>query len=262
MTSSYSGPGSSAANAPNQTCPGGLRWIGVADAQALRQLACRRILTAATTAIEERGKFIIVLAGGNTPRETYQLLRGAKADWSRWHVYYGDERCLPVNDTGRNSSMAADAWLSHVPIPHGQLHAIPAELGANTAALVYADWLRDVGTFDLVLLGLGEDGHTASLFPGREWGIASNAPDTLAVFDAPKPPQHRVSLSARRLSRTRAALFLVTGQTKRSAVARWCAGDAIPARAICPAAGVDVLVESMLLPAGNILDRRAASESS
>lgn len=248
MENSFSGATAPAASARDPACAGGLRWLGVADAQALRQIAYRRILNAATTAIEERGRFIIVLAGGNTPREAYRMLRGAEATWSRWHVYFGDERCLPVDDTERNSSMAADAWLDHVPIPHGQVHAIPAELGANSAALAYSDSLRDAGTFDLVLLGLGEDGHTASLFPGREWGVATDAPDTLAVFDAPKPPQERVSLSARRLSRTREVLFLVAGQTKRSAVAQWCAGDAIPARAICPETGVDVLVESTLMP--------------
>ncbi len=230
--------------------PGSVRWIGVADAEALQQVACRRILDAATRAIERRGQFLIVLAGGDAPRNVYRMLR-ADTDWSRWQVYFGDERCLPADDAERNSAMAADAWLSHVPIPRDQVHAIPAELGASAAALAYAETLRGVGDFDLVLLGLGEDGHTASLFPGRDWGIAADAPDVLAVFDAPKPPPQRVSLSATRLSRTRGVLFLVAGEAKRSAVAQWRAGGAgIPARAIHPEAGVDVLVESMLLPVG------------
>ena len=128
-----------------------------------------------------------------------------------------------------------------------QVHAIPAELGASAAALAYAETLRGVGDFDLVLLGLGEDGHTASLFPGRDWGVAASAPDALAVFDAPKPPPQRVSLSAARLSRTREVLFMVEGEAKRDAVARWRAGEQLPAAAIRPAGGVDVLVESALL---------------
>jgi 6-phosphogluconolactonase len=235
-----------------------LRWIGVDDAQALRQIAYRRILAAARDAIERRGRFIIVLAGGDTPRQIYRMLRGADADWSRWQVYFGDERCLPVDDAERNSVMAADAWLNHVPIPRAQVHAIPAELGADAAALAYAETLRGVGTFDLVLLGLGEDGHTASLFPGHDWGIAADAPDVLAILDAPKPPQQRVSLSARRLSCTRGVLFLIAGQIKRSAVAQWCVGADIPARAIRPEDGVDVLVESKLLPTGIIPETSTA----
>lgn len=237
-----------------------MRWIGVADTLALRQIAFRRILAAAGRAIERHGKFIIVLAGGNTPREVYQMLRGADADWSRWQVYFGDERCLPMDDIERNSAMAADAWLDHVPIPREQVHAIPAEIGASAAALAYAEALRGVGTFDLVLLGLGEDGHTAGLFPGHDWGIGADAPDALAVFDAPKSPQRRVSLSARRLSRAREVLFLVAGETKRRAVAQWCVGADIPARAVRPEAGVDVLVESMLVPADIIRKTPTASE--
>ncbi|HEX9878129.1 MAG TPA: 6-phosphogluconolactonase [Gammaproteobacteria bacterium] len=78
-----------------------MRWTSVADTQALRQIAYRRILAAARRAIERHGRFIIVLAGGNTPREVYRMLRGADAGWSRLQVYFGDERCLPVDDTER-----------------------------------------------------------------------------------------------------------------------------------------------------------------
>jgi len=229
--------------------PGGVRWIGVADAEALRQVAYRRVLDSAACAIERRGRFLIVLAGGSTPRELYRMLRGADTDWSHWHVYFGDERCLPVHVAERNSRMAASAWLDHVAIPRDQIHAIPAETGTRAAALAYSETLRGFGDFDLVLLGLGEDGHTASLFPGRDWGATASAPDALAVFDAPKPPSQRVSLSAARLSRTRALLFLVEGESKRNAITQWRAGVDIPARAIHPASGVDVLVESILLPA-------------
>jgi len=226
---------------------GSVRWIGVADAAALRQAAYRHILDAAARAIERRGRFLIVLAGGNTPSGIYRMLRAADTDWSRWQVYFGDERCLPADDAERNSRMAAEAWLNRVPIPQEQVHAIPAELGARAAALAYAETLRGVGDFDLVLLGLGEDGHTASLFPGRDWGAAASAPDALAVLDAPKPPPQRVSLSAARLSRTREVVFMVEGEAKRDAVARWRAGEQLPAGAIRPAGGVNVLVESALL---------------
>jgi len=223
------------------------RWIAVADATALRQSAFERIVDAARRAIERNGRFSIVLAGGNTPRGVYELLRAAPTDWSRWQVYFGDERCLPIDDAQRNSHMAASVWLDHAPIPRDRIHIIPAELGAERSARCYAATLRRLGDVDLVLLGLGEDGHTASLFPGHDWGAARDSPDVLAVVDAPKPPPQRVSLSAARLSRAHEVLFLVEGASKRDAVLRWKTGADIPARSIRPNAGVDVLVEARLL---------------
>lgn len=225
-----------------------VRWHPLADAEALQREATQRLLDAATAAIAARGRFRLVLAGGTTPRATYAALRDAQADWPHWEIFFGDERCLPADDVERNSTMANEAWLARVPIAPERIHAIPAELGAEVAARAYAETLRGVGDFDLVLLGLGEDGHTASLFPGHDWGTGDAAPDTLAVLDAAKPPPQRVSLSAARLGRAQQVLFLVEGDSKRGAVARWRAGEDIPASAIRPAAGVDVLVERSLLP--------------
>jgi 6-phosphogluconolactonase len=218
-----------------------VRWHALPDRAALSAAAVQRILAAAESAIHARGRFHIVLSGGDTPRSAYQRLRQCPAEWAKWHVYFGDERCAPRDAPERNSRMAGEAWLDHVALPPRQLHAIPAELGADAAAGAYVAALQRVGEFDLVLLGLGEDGHTASLFPGNEWGEAPGSPAALAVRDAPKPPRERVSLSAARLSRAREVLFLVSGESKRPALSRWRAGDDIPARAIAPAAGVDVL---------------------
>jgi len=219
------------------------RWHILADPDALEQAATARILQAAQQAIARAGTFHLVLAGGNTPRRIYRELSRKATDWSRWHVWFGDERCLPPADPERNSRMASDAWLDQVPIPPGQIHPIPAELGAVAAANAYAATLAGLGDFDLVLLGLGEDGHTASLFPGHDWGADADAPDVLAVFDAPKPPPERVSLSARRLAAAREVIFLVSGTGKQAAVANWQAGAVLPAAAIVPASGVDVLLD-------------------
>ncbi len=93
-----------------------------------------------------------------------------------------------------------------------------------------------------MLLGLSEDGHTASLFPGNDLGIAANSPDTIAVVNSPKPPAQRVSLNASRLSQARYVLFLVDGESKRDAIMHWRAGEDIPARAIRPNHGIDVLM--------------------
>ncbi len=223
------------------------RWHPVGNVAALSSVVAARVLAAAERALAARGRFLVVLAGGNTPRATYELLRPASAEWSAWHVYFGDERCTARADVLRNSRMAEAAWLNHVAIPSTQVHEMPAELGPREAAARYAALLDPVGEFDLVLLGLGEDGHTGSLFPGHELGADADAPAALPVFGAPKPPPERVSLSARRFCLAREVIFLVAGADKREAVQHWRAGAAIPARSIAPAAGVDVVVEAALL---------------
>lgn len=209
--------------------------------------AVSMIARAAEQAITDSGAFRVVLAGGSTQCALYKRLCALKTDWAAWHIYFGDERCLPATDPGRNSSMAREAWLDHVPVPQNQVYAIPAEMGAKAAAAAYSATLKQVGEFDLVLLGLGEDGHTASLFPGNDWGQEVDSPVALPVFDAPKAPAERVSLSAWRLSQAKQVLFLVTGESKHEAVMNWRAGANIPARAIKPLQGVDVLAESVLL---------------
>ncbi|MGH8215355.1 MAG: 6-phosphogluconolactonase [Rhodanobacteraceae bacterium] len=221
-----------------------VRWHEFAGEASLLADAQSRILAAARDAIARDGSFDIVLAGGTTPRKLYRALRHADAEWVQWHVWFGDERCAPHDDPERNSRMARDEWLDHVALPAANLHVIPADRGAREAATLYAREMRTVDAFDLVLLGLGEDGHTASLFPGHDWGMHDDSPSVIAVFDAPKPPPERVSLSTHRLSNARAVLFLVEGAGKRDAVAEWKRGDAIPAASIIPEAGVDVLLDA------------------
>ena len=223
------------------------RWHAFDNLLDWRQAACDAIFSASSVAIKQRGAFHLVITGGETPYEIYRLLNVIRDDWSAWHIYFSDERCLLQTDSRRNSYMAKKIWLDHVPIPPSQLHVIPGELGANLAADEYARTLQNVDIFDLTLLGLGEDGHTASLFPDQEWGAAPDAPDTLAVINSPKFPLQRVSLSASRLSRSRQVIFLVHGKAKHKIVAMWLAGKNIPARAIMPITGIDVLIDSFLL---------------
>lgn len=228
---------------PPQLC----RWHGFNTTAELEQSAALAILQAGQEAILLRGAFHIVLAGGSTPRRIYESLRSADAGWAAWHVYFGDERCLPENHAERNSRMAAEAWLNHVPIPSAQIHRIPAEHGARIAARDYAQTMASIPLFDLTLLGLGEDGHTASLFPGNELGGNADSPAAIAVENAPKFPSQRVSLSAHRLSASRKVLFIISGASKRNAVRDWCRGAPIPATAILPPNGVDVYVDAGLL---------------
>ena len=136
--------------------------------------------------------------------------------------------------------MAENAWLGRVPIPRENIHPIAAEKGAETAARAYETKINKALPFDLVLLGMGEDGHTASLFPGQ------GHPDTElvhAVHNAPKPPPDRVSLSVSALSDTRQVLILVTGASKHDAIRTWKRGGDLPVAAVRGHTGVDVLLD-------------------
>ena len=222
-----------------------LDWQVFEDIAQVALAACRRILSAAAEAIAARGRFRIVLAGGSTPKATYRLLAQADSEWSAWEIYIGDERCLPADHPERNSRMARQALLDHVAIPVEQFHPIPAELGPVEAARHYAQTIADALPFDMVLLGMGEDGHTASLFPGHQHPANEL---TLAVYKSPKPPPERVSLSAAALGDCRELLFLVTGQGKREAVTAWREGKALPISGIHPAGKGTVLVDRAAMP--------------
>jgi 6-phosphogluconolactonase len=215
------------------------RWHTFQSQQDINQAALSRILASANEAIAKHGSFLIVLAGGSTPKSVYQLLAKANAEWSKWHVYHNDDRCLPIDHAERNSKMARDAWLSHVPIPANQIHDIPAELGNIEGAKAYAKTLAGVRSFDLVILGLGEDGHTASLFPGQS---VDNSADAVPVFNAPKPPADRITISQQRLNNTNEVMFLVTGAGKQEAVDNWRKGVKIPATLVTGKNGADVYV--------------------
>ncbi len=232
------------------------RWHPYPSNASLEQAAADIIHEAAISALRERNAFHIVLAGGNTPRHVYELLQSIETDWSLWHFYFGDERCLPQDHPERNSQMAAQAWLQHADIPASQIHNIPAELGLKIASTTYAKLLQGVALFDLVILGLGEDGHTASLFPMHDWGTQTDAPAILAIHDAPKPPPQRITLSAHRLSQTRQLMFLVSGAAKQQAVIDWRSGKDIPAASITPVCGVDIYIEKNLLSDSHELDNK------
>lgn len=199
----------------------------------LSAAVARRIAELAAQAIAARGVFRLALAGGETPRRCYEKLRELAVDWAHVQIYFGDERCLPSGDAGRNDSIVRDALLEHIAIPPANIHAIPAELGAQEAAARYAAGLAGIVPLDLVLLGIGEDGHTASLFPGNR--ATENAALVVPVFDAPKPPAERVSLGIGALIAARQKLFLVAGAGKREALERILRGESLPAARVANA---------------------------
>jgi 6-phosphogluconolactonase len=217
-----------------------MKWTALETAQDVAEAACQRITTAASDAITARGSFTIVLAGGTTPAQVYKLLAASNQDWPHWHIFVGDERCLPEGDADRNSSMIEHSLLNSTTIPAGQIHMIPAHLGPEQATQQYAETITPYLPFDMVLLGMGEDGHTASLFPGHH-----HPEDALVVpvHHAPKPPADRVSMSARALGSCRQLIILVTGASKQDAIARWQQGDSLPVNRITTSSSTEVLVD-------------------
>lgn len=203
------------------------------DPDELSTAVAQRVAELAAQAIAARGVFHIALAGGETPRRCYEKLRDLTIDWGHVQVYFGDERCLPEGDAQRNDRMAFDVLLKHVAIPPANIHAIPAELGAREAAVRYAAVLADIERLDLVLLGMGEDGHTASLFPGNP--AMDTAAPVVPVFGAPKLPAERVSLGMGTLNAALHKIFLVAGAGKREALKQISLGNTLPAARIAAA---------------------------
>ncbi len=196
------------------------------DGNTLAAGVAREVICNCEQAIAERRVFHWVLAGGNTPKQCYALLRHARMDWNRVHVWFGDERCLPFGDAERNDTMADQSLLSHVLVPSSHIHRIHAELGPEKGADEYAVRLADAPPMDLVLLGMGEDGHTASLFPGNPALIDDRL--AVPVFHAPKPPSERVSMGYSALNRARKRIVMAAGSSKKGALQRIRKGERLP----------------------------------
>ena len=171
-----------------------------------------------------QGSRTLVLAGGTTPRRCYELLRQQTVMWGLVSVLFGDERCVPPNHPDSNYGMACDSLLDHV--APATVYRIPAELGPEVGAEEYSRVIGAVSPLDVVLLGVGEDGHTASLFPGHPALDAGGL--AVGVTSAPKPPTHRVSLTFQPLRAARRVIILATGAGKADAVARGERGE-VPA---------------------------------
>lgn len=203
-------------------------WTIFENDQAVAKACAQIIIEQANQAIQQRGAFHLVTAGGTTPLNVYKLLAqcpASQTDWQKWHIYLGDERCLPAEDAERNSTALHQAWLKLGTIPTQNIHFMPTELGMVQAAQAYQKMVEAIEWFDLTLLGMGEDGHTASLFPGHSY------PENLSVItesNSPKPPKQRVSLSFSRLAQSRWVIKLITGASKAPAVKQWLAGQCLP----------------------------------
>jgi 6-phosphogluconolactonase len=193
-----------------------------ADSDAVARSAAALFTETVSGALAARGVAHVALAGGTTPERTYRLI--SRASWEGVELWFGDERCVGPEDAESNYAMVAKALLPHC--VGALVHRMVGELGAEAAALAYDAELRarvagdadGVPVFDLILLGIGEDGHTASLFPGNP-ALELRGVACVPVHDAPKPPPDRVSLSLEVLRAARSCVLLASGTGKAAAIA-------------------------------------------
>jgi 6-phosphogluconolactonase len=190
----------------------------VANAEEAARLVGQRL------ADQARAGGSVVLTGGSTPRQAYEIAAELEPNWSRVELWWGDERCVPPDDERSNYGMAKEALLDRLEQQPESVHRIRGELGRDAGADEYGQELAAVGTFDLVLLGLGPDGHIASLFPGFPTLDVTDR-DALGSEAGHEPFVDRVSLALPRICATRELLFLVAGEDKADAVSRAFAGE-------------------------------------
>jgi len=218
------------------------------DIEELSAAAADLFADDARRAIEQRGKFIVALSGGNTPRRMHELLAQppfhGHVPWDRIHVFWGDERCVALDDPRNNAFNAIEELLSKVPVEEAHIHRVESELPPREAARLFDKQLHeffdnDLPRFDLIFLGLGENGHTASLFPGTP--ILHETERWAREVFVEEQNMHRVSLTSWAINQSRRIVFLVAGRAKANVLHDVVEGDAdpdrLPAQLIAPADG-------------------------
>jgi 6-phosphogluconolactonase len=217
---------------------------------ALSEAAAGLFIESCARSILERGRCLVALSGGSTPSKLYELLGKSpyaeQIDWPHLHIFWGDERCVPPEDLESNYRQVHDILLTRVPIPTENVHRVQSEAEPRDAAIEYALTLKGFASaplnwprFDLVLLGMGDDGHTASLFPGSEVEIP--APTAAVTANYEGRPANRVTLTPVVFNAAGRAIFLVSGASKSQTLADVLNGtyqpQRFPAQRIRPADG-------------------------
>lgn len=218
-------------------------WV-CGDGDDVADAAAQFVVDCAADAIAARGRFTLALSGGSTPRPLYEWLATDEGrdqiDWARVHLFWGDERGVPPDHADSNYRLARETLLDHVPIPAAQIHRIHGEDDPETAASAYEQTLRELSAdgLDLVLLGLGRDGHTASLFPNRPAGRETSR---WVVADQDPTGRARITLTPPAINAARTVAFIVTGADKALVLQAVREGpvapDLLPAQRIGPPHG-------------------------
>ena len=219
------------------------------DLEKLSRHAANIFVEQAESAIAERDRLLVVLNGGTTPMRLFQLLAADhhdKVNWNKTHIFWGDERCVPPDDPGSSYGQAREALLSHVPIPDSNIHRVDTSLPPAEAAKDYALTLKQFECppfafprFDLVYLGMGEDGHTASLFPGSSVHVTESVIPVTANYQ--DRPANRVTMTQLVFNQAHAVVFMATGAKKAVTLAEVLSDrynpELYPAQRIDPKAG-------------------------
>ncbi len=218
------------------------------DSEALSRAGTDFFVRSANESVAERGRFSVVLSGGSTPMRLYELLAMPdyfdSVPWDKTHIFWGDERCVPLDDPRNNAHNAIGKLLDKVPLAPERIHRIESDKTPQEAAKRYEESLRDyfgddAPSFDLILLGLGENGHTASLFPGTP--ILRETKRWVADVYVAEQKMHRVSLTLPVINRAARIVFLVSGMKKanvlREVIEKTDIGVQLPASLITPVRG-------------------------
>jgi len=200
--------------------------------EAVAQAAADYLFQKIENCVDKKGQCHVVLPGGSTPARCLELLAEKPLPWKKIHWYPGDERCYPVGHTERNDTMIKNKLFSQQLDTDENFHPISAELGSEQGAEKYAALLDATGTIDIVVLGMGEDGHTASLFPGN--AALEDMRSAVPVYNAPKSPLERISISLNTLKNAGERIVIATGDNKREALLKLKEGELLPVGMVAP----------------------------
>lgn len=239
-----------------------IHMLIIKNTEELPQTVAEWLIGYANQVLQRQDRFTIALSGGNTPKALHQLMASApyrnRVDWSKWHFFWGDERVVPLDDERNNAHMAYETLLNHVPIRPGQIHVMRTDIEPLEAAKEYEYLLRATfenqpTTFDLVLLGMGDDGHTLSLFPGMD--LVNEQENWVRDFWLESQKMYRITLTTPVVNRAACIVFLVSGSEKAATLKEVLQGETnlnkYPSQAIQPELGeliwfVDETASSML----------------
>jgi 6-phosphogluconolactonase len=226
------------------------RLLVCPNAEAVANSAAELFVKLAARAVVERGRFRTALSGGSTPRRTYELLATphwrSQVAWEKVDIFWGDERYVPPDDPESNYRMVQDALLQHVPVPAGNVHRVPTELAPEAATKTYEEEIRrsfgvtsSIPEFDLIFLGLGTNGHTASLFPGSP--LLHETSRLVAAEFVAEAKMWRLTVTLPLLNQGQTVAFLVAGEGKADILREVLTGafdpDRLPAQLVRPEKG-------------------------